>query len=559
MNMRPSILLVLLCILGLQAFAQASQASEKYWVFLADKGDMSSYKAADLLSPKALERRQRHGIALDERDFPVSSTYLHQVSAQGAQLRHPSRWFNAVSAWMDAETAQRVAALPCVRKVERIKAAVLDRDAPADSYRLGYIDGHDARNQLQMVGLDVLHKNGYSGTGVTIAVMDEGFVGLNENFYFAHLFSDDRILATYDFVNGETDVYDEGSHGTWVLSILAGFYESAYDSASFYGSAHGANYMLFHTEEEGAETTREEDNWVAAMEFADSAGADIFSTSLGYREMDANSVDSYTAADMDGNTTIITRGADIAASKGIIVVNSAGNSGSGAGSITAPADGDSVIAVGAVNASRVISGFSSRGPTADGRLKPDVSAMGVLDSYVSTSAILLNGNGTSFSCPVVSGLLACALQAAPETRNMEMYEALIRSCNQFAFPDNDYGYGIPNGPELLAALGVGLLPATVDNGDLDAQGSAIFPNPTKDRLSLVYDNEFTAFPGSIQVFDEAGRLVSRRQVQVSSFYNVFHLSRSDELAGLPAGKYFIGLYREGQRKAMFGKTLILSE
>lgn len=548
-----------LCVLGNQVLGQSPQAQDKYWVFLTDKGDLAQYSATDLLSERALLRREKHGVALDQSDFPVSKAYIAAVKTLGAEIRNPSRWFNAVSVKMDAETADRVRELPFVRKVEPIKKAILDMDSPDETYRIGYVEANHAQDQLRMIGLDELHKNGLNGTGVLISVMDNGFSGVDQNYFFEHLFQDQRIVATYDFVNGETDVYDQGSHGSWVLSILAAAYESVYDSLSFYGSAHGASYMLFHTENDASETTQEEDNWVAAMEFADSAGSDIITTSLGYREMDAGSANSYTAADMDGNTTIITRGADMAASKGIIVVNSAGNSGSGSGSITAPADGDSVIAVAAVNASRDIGGFSSRGPTVDGRLKPDISAMGVGTAYIRVSPVLTRGNGTSFSCPMISGLLACALQARPETTNMEMYEALIRSGDRYDFPDNEFGYGIPSGSLLVQELGGSLLSSTVPNADLNDAGGKVFPNPASSEIHLVYDNESSGFSGSILIYDEAGRLVSGREVIVDAFYNVFHLSRADDLADLPPGKYFIGLYMAGQRKPVFGQTLILSD
>ena len=559
MNMSRLFLCLLSFAFVFQANGQSANGLEKYWVFLTDKGDVSHLQPSDLLSERALERRAKHGIAVDEKDYPVAGSYMSQVQAAGAELRHPSRWFNAVSAFMNMETAERVRQLPFVRKVEPIKKALRDYDALEDTYRIGYVEKNHAQAQIEMLGLDELHKNGLNGTGVVIAVMDNGFSGVDQNFFLAHLFTNNQILATWDFVNDHEDVYDQGSHGASVLSIMAAAYESTYDSLSYYGSAHGASYMLFHTENDASETSQEEDNWVAAMEFADSAGADILTTSLGYREMDPNSPFSYTAADMDGNTTIITRGADMAASRGLIVVNSAGNSGSGSGSITAPADGDSVIAVAAVNSGRDIAGFSSRGPTADGRMKPDISAMGVQTAYIGTTPILRNGNGTSFSCPMISGLIACALQAAPTSTNMQVYEALIRSGDRYDFPDNDFGYGIPSGRRFVQELGGSLLPGTVSNADLNTQGGKVFPNPATSEVHLAFDNGAAAFSGSIQLYDEAGRLMSRRMVQVDGFYNVFHLSREDDLAGLVPGKYFIGLYIDGQKKPIFGQTLILSE
>lgn len=536
--------------------AQEGNSLDKYWVFFSDKGSLEQYEASDFLSPKAIERRARQGIAIDEKDFPVHRNYLDAVQGLGAELRHPSKWLNATSAWMDSETASQVAALPFVRKVQPIKTARLDYE-PVEPMRIGYEPGHSSR-QLDMIGLNVLHQNGFNGTGVVVAVMDNGFVDANDNLFLEHLFIDDRIVATYDFVNDEENVYNQGSHGTWVLSILAAWHEDFYDSLSFYGSAHGASFILCHTEDDASETTREEDNWVAAAEFADSAGADILSTSLGYLGMD-DLAGAYTWGDMDGNSTIITRGADLAASRGLIVVNSAGNSGStGASTITAPADGDSVFAIGAVNETKGIASFSSRGPTADNRLKPDVCAMGFLTGFISTGGGLSRGNGTSFSCPLVSGMLACILQAQPETSNMEMYEAMIRSADRYDSPNNTYGYGIPYGPTMLTNLGFTGNMAFPADGTLDENGGFVFPNPIENgRLSVVYDNEQLTFQGSVDVFDDMGKRVIHVPVQIAPFYNVFRLD--EEIQKLNPGLYIVRLQRDDQRKPLMAKRILILE
>ena len=420
---------LLLLVFSFPVYAQDGAKADKYWIYLTDKADVSRFAPEDILSERALARRAKHGISLDYSDYPVRSDYLEILAGTGAELRHPSKWFNAVSAHMDEATVAEVSALPFVKAIQPITPAYRDME-PVQNFKVGYNAGVTQR-QLEMIGVDQLHQNGYNGTGVLIAVMDNGFRGVNENPYLQHMINDDRLVATYDFVNNEEDVFDQGNHGAWVLSIIAGWQEEAVDSFNFYGSAHGASFILCHTENDASETTQEEDNWVAAMEFADSIGADIFSTSLGYRGMDEIS-ESYFYEDMDGNTTIITNGADMAAGKGIIVVNSAGNS--GANHITAPADGDSVIAVGAVQADFQIAGFSSHGPSYDGRIKPEVCAMGQNDAFVGVDGELRRGNGTSFSCPVISGMIACLLQARPETRNMELYDALIRASDRYSNP-----------------------------------------------------------------------------------------------------------------------------
>lgn len=525
---------LLLSFLGTSMFAQ-SPDHNKYWVFFSDKSDLEFYQPGDFLSTKALERRQKQGIALDEKDIPVRQDYIDAVGQMGAELRHPSKWFNAVSAVMDQATVDRVAALPFVRDVRPIKIALKDLDAVNEATKIGYTTGFTA-SQLEQIGLDQLHQNGYNGRGITIAVMDNGFQQANENPSLRHLFDDNRIVATYDFVNNESNVFNQGWHGQAVLSILAGWHEVGNDSLNFYGSAHGASYILCHTENDASETTQEEDNWVAAMEFADSAGADIFTTSLGYSGMD-DPATSYTYADMDGNTTIITRGADIAASRGIVVVNSAGNSGNN--KITAPADGDSVIAVGAVDLDAEIAGFSSRGPAADGDLKPDVVAMGVQTGYLQASGGLSRGNGTSFSCPMLSGMLACVLQAAPETGNMELYDALIRASDRYSNPDTIYGYGLPDASRLVERLTGRPLDAAFANEDLEHSGLGIFPNPAMDFVNVVIDNEETGYQGDLQIIDEAGRLVFQQDITIHPFYNVIHLSRENELRNLRAGRYIV--------------------
>jgi len=545
-------ILVGLLLVGLfmPVLGQNGSSTNKYWVYLTDKGDLSVYTPQDLLSQKALDRRAKHGILLTENDYPVTPAYQQGLTQAGATVLQSSKWFNAVSVRMDEATASAVAALPYVKEVASIR--VYRRDmAPVQTYKAGYNTGV-TETQLDMLELDDLHQNGYNGTGVTIALMDNGFQAINENPYLNHLFTDNRIQATWDFVNNHEDVYDQGWHGAAVLSIIAGWQEEVVDSFNYYGSAHGATFILCHTENDASETTQEEDNWVAAMEFADSAGADIFSTSLGYSDMDDPNT-SWGYSDMDGNTTIITRGADIAASKGIIVVNSAGNSGQN--KITAPADGDSVIAVGAVNAERIIAGFSSRGPSFDGRVKPDVCAMGVQDAYVTTGGELSRGNGTSFSCPMMSGFIACILQVKPETQNMELYDALIRGSHQYDNPDDEYGYGIPTASAVLANLGAAPLSAAVSSEELQENGTAIFPNPAVDVLNIVVDNDAIGYAASMEMYDMMGKQVMQLDVRVDPFYNVFHLQ--EEIQVLQPGKYVLRLMRENFEEPIMNQVVIL--
>ncbi|HEX2900214.1 MAG TPA: S8 family peptidase [Bacteroidia bacterium] len=482
-----------------------------------------------------MDRRSRQGLQLQFSDYPVNATYIKGVGEAGATLLHPSKWLNATSVRMDAQTAATVAALPYVRLVKHIPKVIVDLEpVPTTIAREGYAAGF-SHVQTAMIGLDKLHKNGYNGHGILISMMDNGFRDADKNPYLSHLIHGDRLVATWDFVNNEADVFDQGDHGQFTLSILAGWGEPSTDTAFWFaGSAHGASFILCHTESDASETHQEEDNWVRAMEFADSIGADLFSTSLGYRTLDD---DSYTYADLDGNTTIITIAADLAASKGIMVMNSAGND--GAAKMLAPSDGDSVMSVGAVNGLEVIAGFSAQGPSFDGRIKPDISAMGEGCSYIRSSGTLSQGNGTSFSCPVAAGMAACLLQSAPETANMDLFDAIIRSADRFENPDTFYGHGIPDAAVAYRILTGKELPAVAAMDAFNGDSTLIYPNPAIDYFNVAIDNGSRAYQGTFELADAGGRVVWSKSMVVAPFYNVLHFTRADDYAFLPSGRYVL--------------------
>lgn len=512
----------------------AQKVEDKYWVLFNDKPAVESVSIETVLSKRAIERRERQGIALHTTDFPVNPSYIQQLEASGVTILQRSKWLNGVSVRINDSQAEGIAQLPFVRSVKPISKVIVEYDAPDLSLsKFGYNTGY-TKNQLNMIGLDKMHQNGFNGKGVLISVMDNGFHDADKNPALQHLFGTNRIVATHDFVNNETDVFNEGDHGQWVLTILAGWLESTDDpNYWFYGSAHGASFILCQTEDNTQEVHQEEDNWLAAMEYADSIGADIFSTSLGYRNFDNG--DDYGLAGLDGNTTIITNAADLAASKGILVFNAAGNQGQG--KLLAPADGDSVIAVGAVDSARVIAGFSSRGPTADGRIKPDISTMGSGTSFIRSTGLLSRGSGTSFSCPVAAGMAACILQSAPNTPNMVMYDAIIRSADRYENPDTNYGYGIPYAPTAYRILNGKELPGVLGESALSETGMGIFPNPALDHFNLVIDNDEIPWEGAMELIDMGGRLLWKRELSVASFYNVFEFNRADDFAFVPSGVY----------------------
>jgi serine protease AprX len=535
--------------------AIAQTATDKYWVMFTDKGDISQLKPENFLAERSLARRANQGIALQPSDYPVAAAYVQGVAQTGAQVLYPSKWLNAVSVNMDAATAADVATLPYVLQVKRIPKVRLEMDAaPLVDARGGYSAGFSS-TQIQMIGLDMLHKNGYNGHGILISMMDNGFRDVDKNPFLSHLFESNRIVATRDFVNNEDNVYNQGDHGAFTLSILAAWSENNDETGYWFsGSAPGASFILCHTENDASETSQEEDNWVAAMEFADSIGADLFSTSLGYAALDSGG---YTYADMDGNTTIITIAADMAAAKGIVVVNSAGNS--GGGKMLAPSDGDSVISVGAVNASRNIAGFSSQGPSYDDRVKPDISAMGEGCSFIRTSGQLSQGNGTSFSCPVAAGMAACLLQSVPGTRNMDLYDALIRASDRYENPDSFYGYGIPYAPEAYRLLTGDSLPGVPRMITLMRDSIEVYPNPAMDQFSVAIDNGVLPWAGTLELTDMSGRVVWTRAIEVASFYNVFRFSRAADYAFLHSGRYLLRVRNDAGEVLHSAKLSLLTQ
>ncbi|MDX1909625.1 MAG: S8 family peptidase [Bacteroidia bacterium] len=456
----------------------------KYWVLFTDKSP-DAYLA---LSPQARSNRLRQGIQPDEKDRAVSGSYITTLKTQGIVPVHTSRWFNGVTAWLTPAQALELRQLSFVREVRPVGTY---RSQPVMITCDPEVENDDPARQLNMLGLPTLHSLGSQGEGVIIAVFDNGFTGADTVQALRHIIQDGRLLAQRDFVSGDMDVFNKClhcRHGTAVYSLLA-----AQDPA-LTGSAPGATYILLRTENDSSETHQEEDNWIAAAEYADSLGAQIFSTSLGYRDFDPGQI-SYHLNDLDGNTALITRAADLAASRGILVINSAGNDGTNG--IVAPADGDSVLAIGAVNACETVANFSSRGPSADGRIKPDLSAMGEKVWYLDPAGNLRQGSGTSFSCPLVSGLAACLWQAWPAASAQDISEALRQRADRYTTPDNLYGYGIPD-----AMQAYGWLAARFPSP------AVIYPNPADGFFVFSIPAGTDLTDARVVVTDLAGREVA---------------------------------------------------
>nr|NQU89848.1 S8 family serine peptidase [Bacteroidota bacterium] len=441
----------------------AQVAPDKYWVRFTDKNNspFSVDNPGEFLTQQAINRRTAQGISVVENDLPVNAPYIAAVVNTGATLLNVSKWFNSVTVFTDSpDVIVAINALPFVSSVDQIchkpvpwkktKKSFFDNESESEIPNEKLLRGNTAGqsydygqawNQINMLNGIALHDLGFDGLGMTIAVLDAGFKNANVLSAFDSLWMNNRILGWKDFADPlNPDIFNSHTHGTSVLSTMG-----ANLPGQMVGTAPRANYWLLRSEYGPSEYLVEEMNWISAAEFADSVGADIINSSLGYTTFDDPS-QNHTYQDMNGKTTPVTIGADLAASKGILVVNSAGNSGNSSWLyIGAPADGDSVFTIGAVNSSGIYASFSSIGPTYDGRTKPDVVAQGQGSTIISAnSGNVVSGNGTSFSSPITAGMVACLWQAHPDSRNTEIMEAIRQSGSLANSPTMFLGWGIPD-------------------------------------------------------------------------------------------------------------------
>jgi hypothetical protein len=521
----PALLFVFTC---LALNGQGESYTYFYRVYFRDKGAnfTANYSTGDLLSQRALNRREKAGITVpDYSDFPVCTDYLNQVSLLGFKLHCTSKWMNtALFKTKASADPGRILSLPFVTdvKIVRQPAAKSAYNDKLD-FQVSQADLPAYNRPVTMVNGYPLHYSGFDGKGVLMAVLDGGFTNADLISSLGNLRARKGIKATYDFVRNDPFVYSFDSHGTAVMSVVAGQIPGIIE-----GTAPGADFLLLRTEDTSCEFSVEEDFWAAGAEFADSAGVDIISSSLGYYNFDEPSLD-YKFSDLDGNTTFVTRAADVAASKGILVINSAGNERKKAWvRIIAPSDGDSVVAVGAVDGNELISSFSSAGPSADGRIKPDVTTMGVSVTVQTSVSETGRSNGTSFSCPVLSGMTACLLQAVPGATNSEIIEALHSSADRFMIPDSLYGFGIP---DMVKAL-MKLQDKKLIHPDI---GSVVRPNPTTAEFEIV----FKEAPGNlkIEIFTTSGSNIFRKNFSEYAGRSLVISS----LINKPQGIYFIRL------------------
>lgn len=462
----------ILCILFLSSFSQKTFAASRerqyrFWVEFTDKnGSMFSLlKPWDFLSSRALARRNRVGFSVKMEDLPVNAWYVDSVASKGVRVLLRSRWMNAaLVTTTDSAKAAEIANLDCVRKVqlegifnvrrgfaeampeaagdfglsspEELERYLVKNHIKDGETHNGYGLGWD---QISMMHGEALHNAGFKGKGIQIAILDAGFYRANLMQAFDSMYQSGRFLGSYDLVDGGSNVYNDDDHGTQVLSCMASNVANI-----MIGTAPEASYLLIRTEDAGSETPAEEITWLCGAELADSAGVDMISSSLGYTEFDDKRF-GHTYEDLNGNTTIITRAANMAWDRGLLVVNSAGNEGDGRWKyIGAPADAWGVIAVGAVDADGDKADFSSFGPTADKRIKPDLMALGKGATVINSNGYYIHSNGTSYSAPVLAGSVACFLQYLSDRNPIQARKFILLSGKDYLSANNNSGHGIPN-------------------------------------------------------------------------------------------------------------------
>lgn len=440
-------LISFLAIALLATGASAQQDTLKYRISLKDKAatEYSLKKPEKYLSAKAIERRRKQNLPIDSTDLPVCRKYIDEIRKQGVKIVVTGKWDNFVTvSCNDTTLIDRIAALPFVLSTEKVwispgagkPSMATERDSVLNQPTI-HSDSIYGRaiTQIQMSNGDKLHEAGFKGQGMTIAVIDAGFHNVDKITAMQNI----RILGTKDFVNQQADIFAESSHGMSVLSCIG---MNRPDIMT--GTAPEASFWLLRSEDEYSEHLVEQDYWSAAVEFADSVGVDVINTSLGYYSFDDKSKN-YKYRDLDGRHALMSRQASHIADKGMILVCSAGNSGAGSWKkITPPGDADNVLTVGAIDKRAVLATFSSVGNTADHRVKPDVVAVGVGSDVIRTVGNQGRANGTSFSSPIMCGMVTCLWQACPTLTAKEVIELVRRSGDRAGFPDNIYGYGVPD-------------------------------------------------------------------------------------------------------------------
>jgi hypothetical protein len=516
-------LLIFVLFISYSSFSQ-----EDAWVYFKDKPNSQYYfsNPLQMLSQRALNRRSIQNISLDLLDIPIHQAYIDQITATpGITVKAKSKWLNCLHI---RGTQVNIQALSLISFVDHVSFAdrtlnVGGKFTHSNTFnpvnkiletQISYNYGNSA-NQIQMLNGHLLHQQNYTGTGKIIAVLDAGFPSVDVAIPFQRLRDNNQILGGYNFVDRSSNFYSMSTHGTMVLSTMGGFVDN-----QLVGTAPDASYYLFVTEDTSSENPLEESLWVEAAEMADNLGVDVINTSLGYFGYD-NPNYSYTYSDMNGITAFSSRGANIAFSRGMVVVVSAGNSGNSANvHIGSPADAINVLTVGAVNSDRTYASFSSIGPSFDGRVKPDLMAQGLNAVVSNPNGTIAVNSGTSFSGPIIAGMVASFWQAFPTLTNGQIVQFIKASADNYTTPNAQYGYGIPNFQMALTNA--------LSSSEFYSDLISVYPNPVKDVVS--FSIPIIGSTKEITIYNSLGQMF----INQSSINQIQNIS----LQTLESGIYF---------------------
>jgi subtilisin family serine protease len=527
---------LILIVIVLMTQAGHSQTQEAL-VFFADKENVATSIANPLsiLTQEAIDRKMMHNVTIDERDVPVTESYITTLKSQpGITVHSKSKWMNAAYVSGSQSQIQNLLNLAFVTVIEFMDPNLNLFPEPhptPDKFELENMQGRiiydygAAANQIEMLGGDFLHEQDFSGEGMIIAVLDSGFPNVVGNPAFSDMISENRLLGTFDFVLDQVTIGGSSTHGAKVLSDMAGLLDG-----QFVGTAPEASYYLFRTEDAGSERPVEEAYWLEGLERADSLGVDVVNTSLGYQDFDNSNYD-HTYEDLDGVTTLGARAANLAFEKGMLLVTSAGNDGGGFTFVGTPGDAMGMLTIGAVDSNGNYASFSSIGPTVDGRIKPDVMAQGASSAVVDQNGNITTNSGTSFSSPITAGVVACLWQSRPEARNYQVMQIVRESASLFNNPTDEMGYGIPNFEDAYNALQ--LLGA---EQVLLERNFALYPNPTTNILNVSFPKEIHS--AEIFITNLAGQVIQKG--------NITNTANRLDVSSLSAGLYIATLVSEGK-------------